>query len=98
VWLTYIDPTKTLNDVETAVNDPEIQKVIKEARISFQFVMAGNSTDDIQLQDKILDAILVSTGCYKVVSFRQRCLLEESGLFLPWRSREDTAHRGATDV
>ena len=32
------------------------------------------------------------------VSFRQRCLLEESGLFLPWRSREDTAHRGATDV
>jgi maltose alpha-D-glucosyltransferase/alpha-amylase len=26
------------------------------------------------------------------VSFRQRCLLEQSGLFLPWRSREILAY------
>ena len=41
LWLTYIDPTKTMNDVETAAKDPEIQKVTEEARISFQFIMAG---------------------------------------------------------
>ena len=82
VWLTYIDPTKTLNDVETAVNDPEIQKVIKEARISFQFVMAGNSTDDIQLQDKILDAILVSTGCYKVKRYCEQDMTEFTNMYM----------------
>ncbi|MFZ3191173.1 MAG: hypothetical protein WB523_05735 [Candidatus Sulfotelmatobacter sp.] len=32
------------------------------------------------------------------MSFRQRCVIEKSGLFLLGRSREDTAHRGATDV
>ena len=62
LWLTYIDPTKTLNDVETALKDPEIQKITEEARISFQLILAANSVDGIQLQDRILDGILAQTG------------------------------------
>ena len=38
LWLTYIDPTKTLNDVEM-VKDPEIQKISDEVRISFQLIL-----------------------------------------------------------
>jgi hypothetical protein len=41
LWLTYIDPTKTLNDVETAAKDPEIQKITERARISFQLILAA---------------------------------------------------------
>ncbi len=33
-----------------------------------------------------------------LVCFRQRCVIEESGLFLSGRSGEDAAHRSATDV
>jgi hypothetical protein len=82
LWLTYIDPTKTLNDVETAAKDPEIQKIADEARISFQFIMAGNSIDDIQLQDKILDAILERNGCYKVKRFCEPDMAEFTNMYL----------------
>lgn len=82
LWLTYIDPTKTLNDVEPLVKHPEIQKVIKEARISFQFIMAGNSKDDIELQDKILDAILANTGCYKVKRYCEQDMAEFTNMYM----------------
>ncbi|MGA3128132.1 MAG: FAD-binding oxidoreductase [Candidatus Korobacteraceae bacterium] len=81
-WLTYIDPAKTLNDVEIAVKDPAIKKVTEESRISFQFVLAGRSSDDIQLQDKILDAILTNTGCYKVKRFCEPDMAEFTYLYL----------------
>ena len=45
LWLNYIDPTKTLNDVETFAKDPEIIEITEEARISFQFIMQGNSVE-----------------------------------------------------
>jgi hypothetical protein len=82
LWLTYIDPTKTLNDVETAAKDPEIQKVIEEARISFQFIMQGNSIEDIELQDRIMDEILRQTGCYKVKRYCEPDMAEFTNMYL----------------
>lgn len=82
LWLNYIDPTKTINDVETSAKDPEIQKVTEEARISFQFIMQGNSVEDIQLQDKILDAILEETGCFKVKRFCEPDMAEFTNMYL----------------
>jgi hypothetical protein len=81
-WLNYIDPNKTLNDVETLVNDPAMREVFEEARISFQFIMAGNSTEDIQLQDRILDAILASTGCFKVKRYCEQDFAEFTNMYM----------------
>jgi len=82
LWLTYIDPTKTLNNVESAARDPEIRKVTEEARISFQLILAANSLDGIQLQDKILDRILEQTGCYKVGRFCEPDMAEFTNMYL----------------
>ena len=82
LWLTYIDPTKTLNDVETASKDPEIMKANEEARISFQFVMQGNSIEDIQLQDRVLDEILKQTGCYKVKRYCEQDMAEFTNMYM----------------
>ncbi len=82
LWLTYIDPHKTLNDVETAAQDPAIRQLTEDARISFQFIMAGNTTDEIELQDKILDAILASTGCYKVKRYCEKDMAEFTNMYM----------------
>ena len=82
LWLTYIDPTKTLNDVETAAKDPEIQKITEEARISFQLILAANSVEGIELQDKILDGILAQTGCYKVKRFCEPDMAEFTNMYM----------------
>jgi hypothetical protein len=82
LWLNYIDPTKTLNDVETSAKDPEIQKLTEETRISFQFIMQGNSIEDIQLQDRILDEVLRQTGCYKVKRFCEPDMAEFTNMYM----------------
>jgi glycolate oxidase len=82
LWLTYIDPSKTMNDVETAANDPAVKKIADEARISFQFIMAGNSIEEIELQDKILDAILEQTGGHKVERFCQQDFAEFTHMYM----------------
>ncbi len=82
LWLTYIDPKKTLNDVETASKDPAIQKVAEEGRISFQLILAGNSMESIKLQDKVLDAILAQTGCYKVARFCEPDMAEFTNMYM----------------
>ncbi len=82
LWLTYIDHTKTLNHVEEMVKDPEIQKLTEELRISFQFIMAGRSLRDIELQDRILDDILAATGCWKVKRFCEKDMAEFTNVYL----------------
>jgi hypothetical protein len=82
LWLTYIDPTKTLNDVEIAAKDPETQKVTEEARISFQLILAANSVEGIELQDKVLDGILAETGCYKVGRFCESDMAEFTNMYM----------------
>jgi hypothetical protein len=44
--------------------------------------MAGNSTDDIQLQDKILDAILANTGCFKVKRYCEKDFAEFTNMYM----------------
>jgi hypothetical protein len=82
LWLTYIDPTKTLNDVETAAADPEIKAINEKARISFQLILAAHSSDGIELQDKILDEILTATGCYKVERYCDKDMAEFTNMYL----------------
>jgi glycolate oxidase len=80
-WLMYIDPTKTLNDVEKLVKKPEIKKLTDELRISFQLILAGRSVRDIELQDKILDQILAEVGGWKVKRFCEQDMAEFTNLY-----------------
>jgi hypothetical protein len=82
LWLTYIDPTKTLNDVETLAKDPEIIAINETARISFQLILAAQSIDGIQLQDKILDEILSQTGCYRVERYCEQDMAEFTNMYM----------------
>jgi hypothetical protein len=82
LWLTYLDPRGTMNDVEKAAQDPAVKAVTEQARISFQLILQGRSTADIELQDKILDAILKKTGGYKVERFCEQDFAEFSNMYL----------------
>ncbi len=82
LWLTYIDPKGTMNDVETRSKDPEVQKITEDARISFQIILQGRSTDDIALQDRILDEVLKQTGGYKVARFCEQDFAEFTNMYL----------------
>ena len=64
------------------VEDPEIEELTEEMRISFQLILAGRSKDDIELQDKILDAILEETGGYKVERFCEQDMAEFTNMYL----------------
>jgi hypothetical protein len=82
LWLTYLDPKGTMNDIEAAATRPETQKVSDDARISFQLVMQGRSLDDIALQDRILEEILKQTGAYKVERFCEQDFAEFTNMYL----------------
>jgi glycolate oxidase len=81
-WLTYNDATKTLSDVPAMVADPEVAQLTEEMRISFQLILAGRSTDDIELQDRILDAILEEVGGWKVERFCEQDMAEFTNVYL----------------
>ncbi len=82
LWTTYLDPTKTMNDVETAAKDPKIIEINERARISFQFIMAAQTKEGIELQDKVLDAILEQTGCYKVERYCEQDMAEFVNMYM----------------
>jgi hypothetical protein len=81
-WLMYSDPTKTLNDVPELLERPDVRQLTEETRISFQLILAGRSVDDIELQDKILDAILEETGGWKVERFCEQDMAEFTNMYL----------------
>jgi len=81
-WLMYNDASKTLSDVPELAADPEIIALTEELRISFQLILAGRSNDDIELQDKILDAILEEVGGHKVERFCERDMAEFTNVYL----------------
>ena len=64
------------------VADPEIAKLTEELRITFQLILAGRSEDDIELQDKILDAILEEVGGWKVERFCEQDMAEFTNVYL----------------
>jgi glycolate oxidase len=65
------DPTKTLGDLEEILKDPEVQKANETMMRDFQFVLVGQTQRDIEWQDKALDAILASTGGWKVAAMEE---------------------------
>ena len=81
-WLMYNDHTKTLSDVPELVARPEIKELTEEMRISFQLVLQGRSRADIELQAKILDAILEETGGSKVERFCETDMAEFTNMYL----------------
>ncbi|MBU2602429.1 MAG: FAD-binding oxidoreductase [Actinobacteria bacterium] len=81
-WLMYNDHTKTLGDVEWMAQDPAVKELTEEMRISFQFIMAGRSTGDIELQDRVLDALLQQVGGWKVERFCEDDMAEFTNMYL----------------
>ena len=81
-WLMYNDPTKQLSDVPAILKEPGVAELTEEMRISFQIVLAGRSDADIELQDKILDAILEEVGGWKVERFCEQDMAEFTNMYL----------------
>jgi hypothetical protein len=71
------DPTKTLNDLESVLNDPEVQKVTEEMKLDFQFVLVGMTPRDIEWQERALDKILADTGGWKVAAMKDDPVLRD---------------------
>lgn len=60
------DHTKTMDDLEEMLKDPEVQEETKKRKIDFELVLVGMTPRDIEWQDNALDSILVETGGWKV--------------------------------
>jgi glycolate oxidase len=70
-FLMYSNPTKTLDDLEEMLKDPEIQKFTKEMGMPLPIVLAGQTPNDIEYQEKVLDQILAETGGHKVAKMSE---------------------------
>lgn len=65
----YIDPTKSLDDLENFVNDPEVRRLTDEVRhYAFQIILAGMTQRDYEYQEKVLAKILADTGGHRVAA------------------------------
>ncbi|MBN1454199.1 MAG: FAD-binding oxidoreductase [Anaerolineales bacterium] len=60
------DPTKTLEDLEELLEDPQVQEVTEQSQRDFQLVLVGMTSRDMAWQEKALDEILALTGGWKV--------------------------------
>ena len=68
----YMDPTKSLDNLEDIVNDPEVSEVTDEVRhYAFQIVLAGMTPRDFEYQEKVLDKILADTGGHRVAAMSE---------------------------
>ena len=66
-WKMYIDPTKSLDDLEEYYQKPEVKKLAEEMRhYSFQIILAGMIPGEVEYQDKALNHILASLDGHKV--------------------------------
>src|SRR4030042_1524547 len=66
------DDTKQLDDLEELINDPEVKRFNEELKRSFQIVLAGMTSRDIEYQERALDEILDETGGKKVAQMSDR--------------------------
>jgi len=78
----YTDPTKTIDDLEEILEDPEVQKLTEEMMISFQIVLAGMTPRDIEYQDKVLKEILAQTGGWNVAAMAEPAMQNFTYLYL----------------
>jgi FAD/FMN-containing dehydrogenase len=76
------DPGLTLDDLETLLADPEVQRVTKQMERDFQIVIAGMTDGDMDWQEKALDEILRRTGGWKVEAMNDPSIQDWSLLYL----------------
>lgn len=81
-WLMYNDATKQLSDLPAMLQEPGMAGLTEEMRISLQIVLAGRSEADIELQDKVLDAILEQVGGWKVQRYCEKDMAEFTNLYM----------------
>jgi hypothetical protein len=76
------DPTKTLDDLEDMLRDPEVRRQTEEMKRDFQIILAGMTSRDIEWQEKVLDKILAETGGCKASLMEEPAIKNWSLLFL----------------
>ncbi len=76
------DYTKTIDNLEEMLKTPEVQKLTDEMRCSYQIVLAGNTIEEADYQDKVLDLILAEVGGRKVAAMSERHMQDWSLLYL----------------
>ena len=64
----FVDPTKSLDNLEEFVNDPKVKDLTDEVRhYCFPDCARGNDRAvDLEYQEKVLDKILADTGGHRV--------------------------------
>jgi hypothetical protein len=67
----YTDPAKSLDDIEEMLEDPEIQVFTEEMRMPLPIILAGQTPNDLEYQEKVLDEILAETGGHKVTAMSE---------------------------
>ncbi len=85
----YTDPTKQLEDLGELVKRTDIEKLIEEMKYSYEIVLAGMSSRDIEYQEKALSEILAETGGWKVAAMAEPAMQRFMLLYfirLPFKS------------
>ena len=65
------DPSKSLDDLEELLEDPEVQKVTEESKRDFQIMLVGMTERDMAWQERTFDEILSRTGGWKVEAMNE---------------------------
>jgi len=66
----FSDSSKTLDDLEALVNDPETKALTDEVRhYSYQIILAGMTPGDLGYKERVLDEILKETGGHIVEAY-----------------------------
>jgi hypothetical protein len=81
-FMMYIDPTKTIDDLEEMLERPEIKKLTEEMRVSTQIVLCGMTQGDIAWQERALGEILAETGGWKVAAMSDPMMEKFTLLYL----------------
>jgi glycolate oxidase len=79
----YNDPTKSLDDIEEYINNPNVKQLTDEVRhFAFQIVLAGMTHRDLEYQEKVLDRILTDTGGHRVAAMCEPTMERFTALYL----------------
>jgi hypothetical protein len=81
-FLMYNDPSKTLDDLEEMLKDPEVRRITEEMGMPLPIVLAGQTPNDIEYQDKVLDQILAEAGGHKVSIMSEPDIEKFSAMYL----------------
>ena len=79
----FSDSSKTLDDLEALVNDPEIKAVTDEVRhYSYQLILAGMTPGDLAYKERVLDKLLEETGGHIVEAHSDKDFQAYASLYL----------------